>query len=72
MYVLWRGEDTMISIYDITFYKYDEDGVEVLNEDGSTKLFSFFTSILVSISMVLLIDNVAPSTLTFDILIKLL
>ncbi len=29
----------MISIYDITFYKYDEDGVEVLNEDGSTKLF---------------------------------
>ena len=39
MYVLWRGEDTMISIYDITFYKYDEDGVEVLNEDGSTKLF---------------------------------
>ena len=39
MYVLWRGEDTMISIYDITFYKYDEDGGEVLNEDGSTKLF---------------------------------
>ena len=29
----------MISIYDITFYKYDEDGVEVLNEDGSTKVF---------------------------------
>ena len=29
----------MISIYDITFYKYNEDGVEVLNEDGSTKVF---------------------------------
>ena len=29
----------MISVYDIIFYKHDEDGVEVLNEDGSTKLF---------------------------------
>tara|TARA_R110002020_G_scaffold351828_1_gene565014 strand:- start:24 stop:203 length:180 start_codon:yes stop_codon:yes gene_type:complete len=30
----------MISVYDITFYKYDEDGVEVLNEDGTLKLFT--------------------------------
>ena len=29
----------MISIYDITFYEQDENGVETLNEDGSTKLF---------------------------------
>ena len=29
----------MISVYDIVFYKYDENGEEVLNEDGTTKEF---------------------------------
>ena len=30
----------MIGVYNITFYKYDEDGNEVLNEDGSVKIFT--------------------------------
>ena len=30
----------MISVYDIAFYKYDENGEEVLNKDGTTKQFS--------------------------------
>ena len=29
----------MILVYDIVFYKYDENGEEVLNEDGTTKEF---------------------------------
>ena len=29
----------MISVYDITFYKEDEDGDSILNEDGTLKLF---------------------------------
>ena len=29
----------MVSVYDIAFYKYDENGKEVLNEDGTTKQF---------------------------------
>ena len=29
----------MVSVYDIVFYKYDENGEEVLNEDGTTKQF---------------------------------
>ena len=29
----------MISVYDIIFYKYDENGEEVLNENGTTKEF---------------------------------
>ena len=28
-----------ISVWDILFYKKDEDGNEMLNEDGSVKLF---------------------------------
>ena len=28
-----------IAVWDLTFYKVDEDGNELLNEDGSTKLF---------------------------------
>jgi hypothetical protein len=30
----------MISVYDITFYKEDEDGDSILNEDGTLKLFT--------------------------------
>jgi hypothetical protein len=33
-------EEKMIGVYNITFYKYDEDGNEVLNEDGSVKIFT--------------------------------
>jgi len=29
-----------IEVWDIQFYKVDEDGNELLNEDGSTKLFT--------------------------------
>ena len=29
-----------IAVWDLTFYKVDEDGNELLNEDGSTKLFT--------------------------------
>ena len=29
----------MISVYDIIFYKYDENGEAVLNENGTTKEF---------------------------------
>ena len=28
-----------VSILDIIFYKYDEDGNDILNEDGTTKEF---------------------------------
>ena len=28
-----------VNVYDITFYKSDEDGNEILNEDGTTKVF---------------------------------
>ena len=29
----------MIALYDIVFYKYDENGEEVLNKDGTIKQF---------------------------------
>ena len=29
-----------VRVWDITFYKVDEEGEEVLNDDGSVKLFS--------------------------------
>ena len=32
-------KDIMVSVYDIAFYKYDENGLEVLNEDGTIKQF---------------------------------
>jgi len=28
-----------VNVYDITFYKSDDDGNEVLNKDGTTKVF---------------------------------
>jgi len=34
------GKEYSIAVWDIQFYKVDEDGNELLNEDGSTKLFT--------------------------------
>jgi hypothetical protein len=33
------NEYNNVSVLDITFYKFDEDGNELLNEDGTTKQF---------------------------------
>ena len=34
------SEDLDICVWDIQFYKVDEEGNELLNEDGSVKLFN--------------------------------
>ena len=34
------NKEYSIAVWDIQFYKVDEDGNELLNEDGSVKLFS--------------------------------
>ena len=34
------GKEYSIAVWDIQFYKVDEDGNELLNEDGSVKLFT--------------------------------
>ena len=34
------SKEYSIAVWDIQFYKVDEDGNELLNEDGSTKLFT--------------------------------
>jgi hypothetical protein len=34
------SKEYSIAVWDIQFYKVDEDGNELLNEDGSVKLFS--------------------------------
>jgi hypothetical protein len=33
------SKEYSIAVYDVHFYKVDEDGNELLNDDGSTKLF---------------------------------
>ena len=35
----------MIALYDIVFYKYDENGEEVLNKDGTIKQFRLIDGI---------------------------
>lgn len=34
------NKEYSIAVWDIQFYKVDEDGNELLNEDGSVKLFT--------------------------------
>ena len=34
------NQEYSIAVWDVQFYKVDEDGNELLNEDGSTKLFT--------------------------------
>ena len=34
------NEKYSIAVWDVQFYKVDEDGNELLNEDGSVKLFT--------------------------------
>ena len=33
------NEYNNVSVFNITFYKFDDDGNELLNEDGTTKQF---------------------------------
>ena len=46
-----------IAVWDVQFYKVDEDGNELLNEDGSTKLFTGGGNVDVSYLTEHLTDN---------------
>ena len=38
--IIYKGKKPVgVNVLDIKFYKYDEDGNDILNEDGTTKEF---------------------------------
>ena len=57
---LWDEESKYsVAVYDVHFYKVDADGNELLNDDGSTKLFFPNTNFDYSY----LADDVSPDDL---------
>ena len=59
-----------VSVWDIQFYKVDEDGNELLNDDGSIKLFTQTRDIDLSWIADSVSENDIQDVLDYSLLIK--